>query len=119
MKTKAIILNLVALTGVIGSFYLAWIGNYDLRYFMLGENPTLAPQDDPISNALGYIVRAANIASSILYGFLLSAIVLTFCSAAAIILKLKIVATGYGIAFDVPRNEFNGIRRTKDTLKKE
>lgn len=118
MKTKATILNCIAIIGVITAFYLAWVSDSDVRSFELGESLSPAPQDDPISHALGYLFSVASIASSILYGLLLSAIVLIVCSAAAIALKLKIVATGYGIAFDVSRNEVSGIEKTNKATKK-
>ncbi len=100
MKIKAIILNLVAFIGLIGSFYLAGLNAFGVWPFVPGEYSFSIPGNDPISQAFDYLSPAANL---IFYGLLFSAVVLSFCSAIAVALKLKVVTNGYGIAFVVPR----------------
>ncbi|MCO4320029.1 hypothetical protein [Aliidiomarina quisquiliarum] len=94
MKIKEIILNLVASTGIVGSFYLGWIKARD-------ASASLAPADGPISQLFSHISPAASFMS---YGLIGAAITLTCCSVIAVALKMKIVTNGYGIAFTVPEN---------------
>ncbi len=101
MKTKAIILNLVAFLGVLGSFYLSGLNAFTDWSYIPPSYSFPVPENNPISEAFVFIYPGL---SFIFYGLLFSGVVLFCCSAIAVTLKLRVVSIGGGIGFDVPRD---------------